>query len=263
MLVLEPDIDATYEEDFVGNEGDAYEDTDREANRETTRESGREGSKRGVRGETRGESSSESRGEARSSRSSRGKSRRQGGATAARKHPDPAESVFGDLPLSLDAENNEREIIQKFTTGNINTEIWFVAIGSELANNAGMKNFIKQHKEELRGAIFLDLDGLGVGDLSVIEEEGLYLPVKINSRLKRYVTKASASLGLHVKNAKMRWRDSGAFIASKAGHPTLHIARMKDGKPAYAAQADDVFANLDEEMLKESSDFALEILRNI
>lgn len=53
----------------------------------------------------------------------------------------------------------ELKQIYQFRNPDINTEVWFVALGSELAQNGGMRAFITEHQQELRGSIIIDLDG--------------------------------------------------------------------------------------------------------
>ncbi len=173
-----------------------------------------------------------------------------------------SENPFGDIPLtSITLE--EREIIQQFHNGPISCEVWFLAVGAELANNAGIRAFLEAHSDELRGSIVIDLDGLGTGQLSLIEEDGIFQPKKPSARLKRYVNKASSSLGISLGKGKMRWRNSGAYCTAVHGLQTLHIAGMEGGKPAFAAQADDVMEHLSEETLAENTAFVMEVLRQI
>lgn len=168
---------------------------------------------------------------------------------------------FADIPLKGLAE--EREAVQEFHAGPINMEIWFVALGAELADNAGMKALIADHSAELKGAMVIDLDGLGAGDLSLIEREGMFRPAKMSSRMKRYVRKASASLGLNVGKGEMLWRNSAAYLAARNGYQTLHLAGLAGGKPAYLAQPDDVVDNLSEETMQDNADFIMELIRAI
>lgn len=189
---------------------------------------------------------------------------RRGAEDGGRMTRKPVANPFGDLPLDFsDNQMDERELIQQFKNGPISTEIWFVALGAEVADNAGIKAFIAEHTQDLRGSVVVDLNGLGAGELSVIEEEGMFRPAKVSSRLKRYANKAANALGMRLGSGKMLWRDSAAYISLRRGYQTLHIAGMKDGKPAYCAQADDVFENLSEEKLRQNSDFVMELIRNI
>ncbi|WP_165062746.1 hypothetical protein [Adlercreutzia sp. ZJ154] len=168
---------------------------------------------------------------------------------------------FADIPLKGLAE--EREAVQEFHNGPINMEIWFVALGAELADNAGIKALIDAHGAELKGAMIVDLDGLGAGNLSLIEREGMFRPVKMSSRMKRYVRKASAALGLSVGKGNMLWRNSAACVAAQNGYQALHLAGLDGNKPAYFGQADDVIDNISEDIMLENADFVMEFIRAI
>lgn len=168
---------------------------------------------------------------------------------------------FADIPLKGLGE--EREAVQEFRSGPINMEIWFVALGAELADNAGMKALIAEHGAELKGAMMIDLDALGAGELSLIEREGMFRPVKLSSRMKRYVRKASAALGLSVGKGTMLWRNSAATLAARHGYQTLHLVGLAGGKPAYLGQTDDVVDNLSEDIMQDNADFVMELIRAI
>lgn len=184
-------------------------------------------------------------------------------STNTRKRPKRGVSPFGNLPLSEEIVVEEREAVQQFKSGVLDTEVWFVGLGAELADNAGIKHFIRQHKDELRGSIVIDLDGLGAGTLTLIEEEGKVRRLKASARMKRYVNKAGSALGMRVESEKMNWRNSATYLIGKSGLPTIHLVGMEKGIPAHAGQADDTFENLSLETLEQNCDYLVELLRTI
>lgn len=157
----------------------------------------------------------------------------------------------------------ELDQIYQFRNPDINTEVWFVALGSELANHGGMRAFLAEHNQDLRGAIVIDLDALGAGNLSLIEREGYYRKVKTSSRMRRYTKKASQATGLSIETGNILWKDSAASIAIRQGFQAMHLAGMDGAKPAFFAQGDDVLENIEEETLGNNSDFVMELLKNI
>ena len=157
----------------------------------------------------------------------------------------------------------ELKQIYQFRNPDINTEVWFVALGSELAQNGGMRAFLTEHQQDLRGSIIIDLDALGAGDLCMVEQEGMYRSVKTSSRMKRYVKKASQATGLNVGSAQIKWKDSASSYAIKQGYQAMHLAGMDGAKPAFFAQGDDVLENIDEQTLEANADFVMELLKNI
>lgn len=159
--------------------------------------------------------------------------------------------------------SDELQHIYQFRNPDINTEVWFVALGSELAQNGGMRAFLAEHQQDLRGSIIIDLDALGAGELCMVESEGEYRSVKTSSRMKRYVKKASQATGIDVGGARLGWMNSASSYAIKHGYQAMHLVGMQNGKPAYFAQGDDVLENIDEETLAANTDFVMELLKNI
>ena len=167
----------------------------------------------------------------------------------------PADFVFEPTP--------EIEQIEQFHSDRIDMEVWFVALGSELAGNGGMKAFMAAHEAELKGALIVELEALGAGELTLIDKEGTYVPKKASSRMKRLVRKAGQATGLKVPEATMEWRNSTSAYALKHGQQALHLAGMDGRKPAFFAEEDDVIENIDNDMLALNSDFVMEVLKHI
>ena len=177
---------------------------------------------------------------------------------------DPS-SVFGEgLPADFVFEPTlEIEQIEQFHSDRIDMEVWFVALGSELAGNGGMKAFMAAHEAELKGALIVELEALGAGELTLVDKEGTYVPKKASSRMKRLVRKAGQATGLKVPEATMEWRNSASAYALKHGQQALHLAGMDGRKPAFFAEEDDVIENIDNDMLALNSDFVMEVLKHI
>lgn len=167
----------------------------------------------------------------------------------------PADFVFEAQP--------EAEAIEQFHQKRVDVEVWFVALGSELAGNGGMKAFMEAHAADLKGSIIVELQGLGAGELTLIDKEGTYLAKKASSRMKRLVKKAGHAVGLSVPSATMEWMDSSAAYALKHGQQSMHLAGMAGKKPAFFAEADDVIENIDGDQLALNADFVMELLHHI
>ncbi len=179
--------------------------------------------------------------------------------------PREAASVFAEgLPADFVFESApDVEKIEQFRSDRIDMEVWFVALGSELAGNGGMRAFMEAHEVELKGSIFIELEGLGDGELTLIEKEGTYLAKKASSRMKRLARKAGQAVGLKVADGTMEWRDSASAYALKHGQQSMHLAGMNGRKPAFFAQEDDVVENVDADQISLNSDFVMELLKHI
>ncbi len=180
-------------------------------------------------------------------------------AAYAPSQPAPEQYASASAPEVSD----EMQQVYQFHNPDINTEVWFVALGSELSYNAGMRAFLDEHEQELHGSIIIDLDAMGAGELSLIEREGVFRRKKISSRMKRYTRSASQATGVRVNSADLLWEDSAASIANKRGFQAMHLVGMENGKPARYGQADDIFEGIDEVVLQGNTDFIMEVLKNI
>lgn len=155
------------------------------------------------------------------------------------------------------------EPIHRFHNPDISVEVWFVALGSQLSNNGGMRAFMEEHAQDLRGAMIVEIDALGAGELSLVEKEGLYRSAKASSRLKRHLKKASQATGLRVGSASIEWADGAASYAVKHGAQAMHLVGFDGSKPARYAEADDTVEAIDEATLSKNADFVMELLKNI
>lgn len=157
--------------------------------------------------------------------------------------------------------NREMHQINEFRHPGIDTEVWFVALGSEVGSNSGMEAFLANHADELDGAIIVNLQALGAGKLSYIDTEGIMMPVKPTSRMKRFVRNAAARTGVSVTNAKLLSVETPAGYAMRHGLKAFSIVGVKDGKPAYYAEPEDRIENVNEKTLESASKFVMELLK--
>ena len=176
-----------------------------------------------------------------------------------------ASYVAGQYPDGMDGSGVSDEVdqVQRFRGSGINTEVWFVALGSELAKDSGMRAFLNEHATELKGAMIVDIEALGAGDLCLIDREGCYNATKTSSRMGRLARKASQASGVKFEHAQIRWGESASSVAIRRGYQAMHFVGMEDGKPALYAQEDDVIENVDFDKLSDNIDFLMELLRNI
>lgn len=173
---------------------------------------------------------------------------------------DEAAAAAVPTPVELNEELNE---VYQFRNPDIDAEVWFVALGSELAQNSGMKAFLEAHQSELRGAFIVDIDAIGAGDLTMIEREGFLKPSKASSRMKRYIRKASQATGIKVASGALLAEESAASYAAKHGCQVTHLVGMEGGKPALYGQQDDIVENIDKKKLASNVDFLMELLKNM
>lgn len=171
--------------------------------------------------------------------------------------------VEGDNPEIPQPESPEMQKIYQFRNPDIDTEVWFVALGAELNGNSGMRAFIAEHGQELRGSIIIELEALGAGDLCVTESEGMYRTAKTSSRMRRYTRKATQATGVQVGSAHMRWKDSSSSYAIGHGLQAMHLVGMDGAKPAHYGESSDTPEAVDGGLLAERVNFVMELLKSI
>ena len=175
---------------------------------------------------------------------------------------DEPEEVVVEEESEEAAIAEEMEKIYHFRNPLYNNEIWFVAIGCNTDLHDGALAFIEEHQSDLRGAMIIEVDSVGQGELSVASEEGRFLKVTASSRIKRYTRAAQEATGIRLESLSLAGRESIASIAQKAGFQSMHLFGAENGRPALSGSADDVLENLDEEVLDEHINFLMELLKH-
>lgn len=168
-------------------------------------------------------------------------------------------------PAEQDAAAHADEIDQvySFAAGDINTEIWFVALGSQVDSNEGIRAFLSRHAAEMRGAVIVNLEALGAGEVSYVEKEGAVLQSSSSSRMKRYLRRAGQSLGVSIKGASIEWKDSASSYALRHHMQGIGIVGMEGDKPAGCGEAGDTVEAVDPALLSQNTDVVIELLKNI
>lgn len=169
---------------------------------------------------------------------------------------EPLVEALEDQALAEDIEQ-----IYHFRNPLFNTEVWFVAIGSDTDLHDGARAFVSEHRDELRGSMVVEVESLGLGELAFASEEGRYRKLKASSRVKRYMRQATATTGISPSTVSLAGSDSITTVLQKAGCQTMHLFGAENGKPALKGSADDVLENVDELTLDENVNFLLELVK--
>ncbi|MGI6535010.1 MAG: hypothetical protein ACOX12_01095 [Eggerthellaceae bacterium] len=193
--------------------------------------------------------------EQRSSRSSHPRRAPREGAPARAPHAAP------NAPVRTPRVSEELQEVYQFAEDTLDTEVWFVALGAQESGNAGINQFIEAHREDLRGAMIVSLEGLGAGTLGYGNTEGIFKKHSPSTRLKRFLHTASQATGISLAQSDQTWRNSTANAAMAAGLQAVSIMGLDGNKPALYAQSDDVLENIDEELMKRNADFVMEFLK--
>lgn len=174
----------------------------------------------------------------------------------------PALRIDGDADTA-EQINRELKKLQDFRHPDIDTEVWFVGLGAEQYSHSGINAFLEEHASEMKGAIIINLEALGAGSLSCIEQEGAYKPYKVSSRLKRVLRQASERSGVGYHTDRIVSRETPASIAMSQGIQAITIAGMAEGNTALYSADNDIIENIDPQALEDASNFVMAILKSM
>lgn len=153
--------------------------------------------------------------------------------------------------------------IYTFKNGGYNTEVWFVALGASAYDNGGVRAFYEKYAQQLHGAIFVDIEALGAGDLSLIYGDGSLKPTVTSGRLKRYVKKAQHVLQHPITEVRVCTCELPGQVAAHLGCQHIQLAGTAQGSIAYYATKDDTDQHISEETLEENVNYLCELARTI
>ena len=146
----------------------------------------------------------------------------------------------------------------------VEKEIWFVGLGASSAGNHGMKNFLELHAGELRGALIINLEGIGAGEISYLSTEGCGNVHRSDRRLQTLTRQASQSiLGHEARSQKMEWRDTDATPALVAGMRAITIMGIDDVAPVGWHWTTDTVEIVESNQLEQATDIVLDIIDNV
>lgn len=175
----------------------------------------------------------------------------------------PSIRIDGDV-TTAEQINRELRKLQDFRHPDIDTEVWFVALGAEQYSHSGITAFLDEHADEMKGAVIINLEALGAGTLSVIDQESeTFKTHRPSSRIKRFVRQASERSGVTYHATPLTRRETPATIAMSRGVQAFTVAGMGDGNTALYSAENDIVENLDPEALKEASKFIMAVLKSI
>ncbi len=177
------------------------------------------------------------------------------------------EDAEADIPEEVIDYEEDRQIadeieqIYHFRNPLYNTEIWLVALGSENAAHDGVKAFLAEHADELRGSMIIQVESLGAGELCVASAEGRIKPQIASSRVKRYTRSATAATGIAPGSVDLTGEASAASIMQAEGFQAMHLLGVEDGAPALKGSPDDIMENIDDLLLDDNVNFLMELLK--
>lgn len=140
-------------------------------------------------------------------------------------------------------------------------EIWFVATGASSFGHAGIKAFLEEYKNELRGAFFIHVRAVGAGDLSVITREGQVTSRNGDRRLINIMKRVGKDLHRPLQTAEMIWADTEATHAMRAGYRAVSLMGLNHRVPVGTSWAGDTIDLVNGDQIETAVELVTETIR--
>lgn len=174
----------------------------------------------------------------------------------------------GDDPLG-DPEYAavEASRIRRRVTGGVDRalaekEVWFVATGAEEVGTRGMQALIAAYPDELRRALFINLDNLGAGTLHMVTEEGMARRYRSDRRLLSAGKRVASENGLPVRTRAYKGLSTDATPALARGMRAMSLMAFDvNGRLPHWHWETDTIGNVSEDNLENAARFVTELVR--
>ena len=162
-------------------------------------------------------------------------------------------------------EGNEDELRQAVTSlGDdelLGHDIWFVATGAAENDNAGMKAFLDEHRDKLRGVFIINLKCVGAGQLSMITTEGEHRTLKADRRITGLFSRVASDFHRPLASVEMPYVDTDAHAAMERSLRAMTLAGVEGSNFACAYTEQDHPINLNADNVNYAADLVTEVIR--
>jgi len=176
----------------------------------------------------------------------------------------------GDDPVDDDEfARNEAARIRKRVMETIDhsyddKEIWWVATGAEEVGTFGMRAFLEENKDELRGALIINFDNVGSGTVYWVTEEGMARRYKADRRLISMAKSTAHEEQLKVKSRAYKGLSTDATAAMARGYKAMSIMEFDiNGRLPYWHWVTDTSDNVDLENISTAAKLAAGMIREV
>jgi hypothetical protein len=144
----------------------------------------------------------------------------------------------------------------------ISHDIWFVATGASTRDHAGVRAFLNEHRRDIRGAFFVNLDSVGAGQLSVLTQEGTGQRRRADRRMVRLLDSIAGAQDTQLEHVSMPWQTTEGTPAMQR---FMRVATLMglgpEGTPAYSHAADDTIDAVNDAQVASVSSMLADLIR--
>jgi len=146
-----------------------------------------------------------------------------------------------------------------------NTRVWIAFTGAEETDHFGLRSILKSNAGDMREALFIDLEGVGGGEIIFVSRHGIglhYYPDRFLFTLAQRVSRANPDLKVHSEIMVMAEEVSTLTLFA---HRAICIAGRdpKTGGLPHWHQADDVWQAVDPQVLAKAYAFTFALIKAI
>ncbi|MGB9775617.1 MAG: M28 family metallopeptidase [Anaerolineae bacterium] len=178
----------------------------------------------------------------------------------------------GRTPFSPGAHDNASSVAVALEVGRWlaarpprHTEVWLAFTGAEETDHRGLKVLLQEHGAVLRDAVFIDLEGVGSGELVYLVREGLCWPYRPDPGLQALAEEVAARRpDLGVRPARMPVEDEVRTLRN-GGYRAICLAGRDPATGTLPRwhRADDTVDTVSPVALERAAEFVLEMLQVI
>jgi hypothetical protein len=160
-----------------------------------------------------------------------------------------------------DYEENVRAVVN-LSHELLNKEVWLVALGANESKNAGLANLFATHSSELKSALFINLLGVGIGDLVFTVSEGNYRPAQTDHRMQSLISSAAQNMAIPIAPVKFSAFATDCTETLKRGGRAISIMGLGKQVPVGWRWSDDEVSRLREENMLDTAALVIETIKN-
>jgi hypothetical protein len=158
-------------------------------------------------------------------------------------------------------EENVKAVMD-LSQGLLDKEVWLVALGAGGSKNAGVVNLFANHSSELKNALFINLLGVGRGNLVFTIAEGNYRPVQTDHRMQNLISGAAQGMAIPVAPVKFSAFATDGTEALKRGGRAISLMGLGNQMPVDWRWADNDVSRLKEDNLLDAVALLIETIKN-
>lgn len=162
----------------------------------------------------------------------------------------------------IDQDDLQDAILEMGDDYLVSHDIWFVAVGSSAVAHAGIKAFLSNFRQDIRGAFLINLDSIGAGTPVVMTKEGLDAGRRSDRRLVRLLTRVADDLHVELGTRAYDWDDTDATPAMRSRVRAVTIMGVdENGLPALSHSQNDVPDNVNPQQVSAIARLITEAIR--